>query len=149
MAKSRETFNKKDMQQRRLKNRQDKEQRKEQRKANAKKGKGLEDMMAYVDENGNISDTPPDPRNKIVVNASEIQIGIPAGNERILTRTGFIHFFNEEKGFGFILDNTNRQKIFFHHSSLSEPVKQSDKVTFETETGKRGIVAVNVKKVGG
>ncbi|MFI5152854.1 MAG: cold-shock protein [Chitinophagales bacterium] len=149
MAKSKETFNKKDKQQRRLKNRQDKEQKKEQRRANAKKGKSLEEMMAYVDENGIISDTPPDPRNKIVVNAEDIQIGIPAGNERVFTRSGFIHFFNEEKGFGFIMDSISRQKIFFHHSSLSEPVKQSDKVTFMTELSNRGMVAVNVKKVGG
>jgi cold shock CspA family protein len=147
MAKSKETYNKKDKQQRRLKNLQDKKQKLEERKANAKKGKSLEEMMAYVDENGNISDTPPDPRNKTTVNAGDIQIAIPAGNLRDFTRSGFVHFFNEEKGFGFITDSMSRQKIFFHNSSLSAPVKQSDKVTFETEMSNKGMVAVKVKKV--
>jgi hypothetical protein len=36
----------------------------QERKANAKKGKTLEEMMAYIDKNGNISSTPPDPRKR-------------------------------------------------------------------------------------
>jgi hypothetical protein len=64
MAKSKETFNKKEKEKKRLKQRQEKREKKEERKANAKKGKSLEEMMAYIDEDGNISDTPPDPRQK-------------------------------------------------------------------------------------
>ena len=60
MAKSKETFNKKEKEQRRNKAKQDKKARMEERKANKKKGGSLEDMMAYIDENGNITSTPPD-----------------------------------------------------------------------------------------
>lgn len=148
MAKSKETYNKKDKQQRRLKHKQDKKQKQEERRANAKKGKSLEDMLAYVDENGNLTDTPPDPRNKSIVNAHDIQIGIPAGNQRDYTRTGFVHFYNEEKGFGFIIDDMSHQKVFFHNSNLTAPVKQSDKVIFETEMSNKGMIALNVKKKG-
>ena len=59
MAKSKETFFKKQKEKQRLKNRQDKQQKMEERKANAKKGKTLNEMLAYVDENGNLSSTPP------------------------------------------------------------------------------------------
>lgn len=146
MSKSKETFNKKDKQQRKHKQRMDKLQRKEERKANTKKGKSLEEMMAYIDENGNISDTPPDPRKRKVINAEDIQIAIPQGNERDFTRTGRVQFFNDEKGFGFIIDDITHEKIFVHSSNLAEPVKEADKVTFETEAGNRGIAAINVKK---
>jgi cold shock CspA family protein len=148
MAKSKETFNKKDKQQRKLKQRKEKQEKMEERKANAKKGKSLEEMMAYVDENGNISDTPPDPKKKRMVNLEDIQIEIPAGNLRDFTRYGVIQFFNEEKGFGFIIDQGTREKIFVHSSMLSEPVKVSDKVKFEVEAGNKGKAAVNVKKIG-
>jgi len=147
MAKSKETFNKKDKQQRRLKQRQDKQQKKEERRASTKKGKSLEDMMAYVDENGNISDTPPDPRYKKIFKVEDIQINIPVGNERDFTRTGTVQFFNQEKGFGFIIDDNTREKIFVHTSNPAEPLKESDKVNFETESGNRGLAAVNVKKI--
>jgi len=147
MARSKETFNKRDKQQKRLKRQSDKLQKKEERKANAKKGKSLEEMMAYIDENGNITDRPPDPRNKKVINAEDIQIGIPEGNLRDFTRSGIVQFFNTEKGFGFIMDSVSREKIFVHMSNLSEPVKELDKVTFEVEVGDRGPIAVNVKSV--
>jgi len=59
MAKSKETFGKKQKEKQRLKKRQDKQQKMEERKANSKKGKSLNEMLAYVDENGNLSSTPP------------------------------------------------------------------------------------------
>ena len=60
MAKSSETFSKKEKEKKRLKKQRDKVEKMKERKINAKKGKTLEDMMAYVDENGNISSTPPE-----------------------------------------------------------------------------------------
>lgn len=146
MARSKETFEKRNKEQKRLKRRQDKQQKKDERKQGEKKTANLEDMMAYIDENGNISDTPPDPRNKKVYNAEDIQIGIPAGNTRDNTRTGTVNFFNEEKGFGFIVEDGSREKIFLHTSNLLEPVGLNDKVKYETQFGDRGLVAINVKK---
>jgi hypothetical protein len=60
MAKSKETYLKKEKEKKRLKDKQDKAAKKEERKANAKKGKSLEEMLAYIDDNGNLVSTPPD-----------------------------------------------------------------------------------------
>ena len=65
-----ETFNKKEKQKKKQQKKKEKEQRKAERKANAKTGQSLEQMMAYVDEYGNISNTPPDPNKKQIVNTS-------------------------------------------------------------------------------
>ena len=64
MARSQETFGKKEKEKKRLKKREEKQKRKEERKANSNKGGDLDSMLAYVDEYGNITDTPPDPTKK-------------------------------------------------------------------------------------
>jgi cold shock CspA family protein len=105
-------------------------------------------MMAYIDENGNISDTPPDPRKKKVINSEDIELGVPKRDdtEMEVVRTGVITYFNDSKGYGFIKDLKTQESVFVHANELSEPVKEKDKVTFEVENGKRGPAAVSVKK---
>ena len=66
MSKSQETYNKKEKGKKKIKKRQEKQEKMEDRKINAKKGKSLEEMMAYIDEDGNISSTPPDPQARKV-----------------------------------------------------------------------------------
>src|SRR5215216_4735983 len=98
MGRSQETWNKKEKE--KQKARKEKEERKQERKENAKQGKSLEDMMAYIDENGNISATPPDPRKKIKVNAEDIEIGVPKQipvDPKDLIREGVVTFFNDAK----------------------------------------------------
>ena len=122
----------------------------EERKANAKKGKSLEDMMAYLDENGNLSSTPPDPNKKKVFNVEDIQIGVPkyvAGEDDNPIRSGVVTFFNDAKGFGFIKDIQTQESVFIHVNKLTQPIKEHDKVTFEIEMGPRGASAINVKKI--
>ena len=151
MAKSQETFAKKEKQKKKLKQRQEKEEKMEERKASGKKGKSLEDMMAYIDENGNISSTPPDPKKKKVYNAEDMQIAIPqqvAGEEGDSVRQGVITFFNDAKGFGFIQDLQTQERVFVHINNLSGPIKEKDKVSYEVEMGPKGPSAVNVKKEG-
>lgn len=147
MARSKETFNKRDQQQKKLKQRKEKEMRKEERKANSQKGKGLDEMMAYLDEDGNLSDTPPDPRKAKTFNAEDILIQVPEGNNRNMTRTGILEYFNDEKGYGFIIDKATKEKFFVHATNLLEVINISDKVLFDTERGIRGMAAINVKKV--
>lgn len=148
MAKPKETYNKKEKEKKRQKQKQEKKEKMEERKANATKGKSLEDMMAYIDENGNISDTPPDPRNKKIFKQEDIQIGVPKYEEQEdVPRVGTIAFFNMEKGFGFINDQQSGERVFVHINNLLEPVKESDKVTYDVERTPRGLGAVNVKKV--
>ena len=60
MAKSKETFNKKEKEKKRRKQKEEKKQKIEERKGNRRDGNSLEGMMAYLDENGNLTDTPPD-----------------------------------------------------------------------------------------
>ena len=107
-------------------------------------------MLAYIDENGNLSSKPPDPRKKITINAEDIEIGVPKQgpvNPEDLIRTGIVTFFNDAKGYGFIKDLETQESVFVHINSLSEPIKENNKVSFEVEMGPKGANAVNVKMV--
>ncbi len=150
MAKAKESFSKKEKEKKRLKQRQDKQEKMQDRKANGKKTNKLEDMMAYVDENGNLSDTPPDPRYKKKFNSEDMIIGVPKQVDTPdVPRLGTVVFFNEQKGFGFITDKESGERIFIHANNLSMEVKENDRVEFEIERGPRGLSAVNVKIVTG
>jgi len=149
MAKSQETWNKKEVRTRKEKKRKDKAKKKVDRKANAKEGSSFDDMIAYVDENGMISSTPPDPDKKVEkIKAEDIVIGVPkrddsAANDPI--KKGIVSFFNEAKGFGFIKEPGKREGVFFHINNLIDTVQENNKVTFEVEMGQKGPVAVRVK----
>src|SRR5215210_1516792 len=141
MGKSGETFGKKEKEKKRAKDRQEKKEKMEERKANAKKGKSLDEMMAYLDENGNISSTPPDPRRKMTFKVEDMQIGVPKqedANPEDAIRSGVVTFFNDDKGFGFINDLKTQERVFIHINQLSEPIRENDKVTFEVEMGPKG-----------
>ena len=58
---------------------------------------------------------------------------------------GTVKFFNETKGFGFIVDTATGQEIFVHVSGLVDKIREGDTVTFETQRGKKGMNAVNVQ----
>ncbi len=148
MGKSQETYNKKEKEKKRLKKRQDKEAKREERKASPKRS-GFENMISYVDENGHLTDTPPDPAKKIVFKAKDIDLGVPKREkeEVDVVRNGKVEFFNDEKGFGFIKENDTNEKFFVHVSSLTEEIVENDKVSFELEQGLKGLNAVRVKKI--
>ncbi|MVN23061.1 cold-shock protein [Mucilaginibacter arboris] len=149
MGRSTETFSKKEKEKKRLKKQLDKKEKTEDRKANSDKGKSLDEMMAYVDENGNITSTPPDPTKKRKNLVENIQIGVPKQEAALpadLIRNGTITFFNESKGYGFIKDLQTQDSVFVHINGLVDPVKEGDKVTFETEQGQKGPNAIKVKK---
>lgn len=146
MAGSQETFGKKEREKKRLKKKQDKLLRKEERKAG-----GQDSMFVYVDEFGQLTDTPPDPTKKIKVDASSIEIGIPKKEDRaveeVAAKEGKVSFFDTSKGFGFIIDNATQEKHFVHVSGLLDQIVENDKVTFELERGLKGMNAVRVKKI--
>jgi cold shock CspA family protein len=148
MAKSKETFNKKEKEKKRLKQLQDKRQRAEERKANKKSGTSFEDMLMYPDEFGNLHSTPPDPRFKKTIRQEDIVIGVPK-QEYVeeVPLTGTITFYNTDKGFGFITTDQTKEKIFFHVNNTSEPLVESNKVQFRVEPGPRGPVAVEINKL--
>jgi cold shock CspA family protein len=148
MAKSQPSFNKSEKEKKRLKKQKDKLTKKLERRANSEGG-GFENMLAYVDENGMITDTPPDPSKKIKVKASSIEIGVPKKEDKNVPefQEGKVSYFDESKGFGFIIDSKTQEKYFVHVSGLTEDVKENDKVSFELQRGLKGMNAVNVKKI--
>ena len=151
MARSQQSFNKKEKEKQRAKQKQEKQEKMEERKAAAKKGKSLDEMMAYIDENGNLSTTPPDPSRKKIFNPEDMEIGVPKQKDpspEDLIRKGVVNFFNSTKGFGFIKDSESGESIFFHENNLSEPLKEGDRISFEVEMGNKGPVAVQIKKEG-
>ncbi len=150
MARSQESYNKKEVRNRKEKKRKDKEQKRLDRKENAREGNtSLDDMIAYVDENGRITSEPPDPTRKIKVNAADIEVSVPkrgAEDPSKYIRKGVITFFNDSKGFGFIRDLDNKNSVFVHINDMEEQLAENTKVTFEVEQGIRGQKAVKVKK---
>jgi cold shock CspA family protein len=145
-----ETWNKKEREKKKQQNKKEKAERKQERQEKAKDGNNLESMLAYLDENGNLSSKPPDPRKKITVNAEDIEIGVPKHepvNPEDLIRKGIITFFNDSKGYGFIKDLETQESVFVHINALTEAVKENNKVSFEVEMGPKGANAVNVKLV--
>ena len=145
-----ETWNKKDREKKKQQERKEKAERKQERKENSQKGGDLDSMLAYLDENGNLSSKPPDPRKKITVNVEDIEIGVPKQqpiNPEDLIRKGIVTFFNDSKGYGFIKDLETQDSIFVHINALTEAIKENNKVTFEVEMGPKGANATNVKLV--
>jgi len=143
-----ETWNKKEREKKKQQNKKEKAERKLERQERAKSGNNLDSMMAYLDENGNLSSQPPDPRKKVVINAEDIQIGVPKQapvNPEDLIRTGTVTFFNDSKGYGFIKDAETQESVFVHINALTEPIKENNRVRFEVEMGPKGANAVNVK----
>jgi cold shock CspA family protein len=143
-----ETWNKKEREKKKQANKKEKAEKKLERKENSKNGNDLDSMLAYLDENGNLSSKPPDPRKKITINAEDIDVGVPKQqplNPEDLIRKGIVTFFNDSKGYGFIKDQETQESVFVHINSLTEAIKENNRVTFEVEMGPKGANAVNVK----
>jgi cold shock protein len=60
---------------------------------------------------------------------------------------GTVKFFNQEKGFGFIIPEGGGKDVFVHTSNCISPISEGDLVTFEIVTGKKGPEAQNVRLV--
>jgi len=146
MAKSQQTFGKSEREKKRLKKRKDKQLKKDERKAS-----GIQNSeFIYVDEFGQLTDTPLDPSKKVKVDAASIEIGVPKKEDREEEdpiKKGKVSFFDGSKGFGFIIENDSQEKYFVHVSGLTEEVVENDKVSFELERGLKGMNAVRVKKI--
>lgn len=145
MSKGRETYGKKEIQSKKEKKRKEKEQRRQARKDNEKNS--FDDMIAYVDENGRITDTPPDPTHKKEVKAENIRVSVPKDDEvdeEDNMRRGKVTYFNDSKGFGFIRDLESRDDIFVHINNAFDDIKEGNIVNFEIKPGPKGLTAVNV-----
>ena len=148
MGRSQESFNKKEKEKKRRKKKQEKQERREQRKAlkAVNGGTSFEKMLAYVDEDGNLTTTPPDPSKKKEIKAEDIILGAtPIDKTPMETiRKGRVKFFNHEKGYGFIVDSETKESVFVHINNCPDELHENQQVTFEIEMGPKGPNAVMV-----
>ncbi len=115
MAKSQQTFSKSEKEKKRLKKRLDKQKKMDARKADKDEHGPSGIQFAYVDHNGNLTDTPPDPELKVEYELEDIQISVSKKEdlpEEDPVRKGKVSFFDSSKGFGFIIDMENNEKYF-------------------------------------
>ena len=146
MGRSQESFGKKEVRNKREKKRKAKEQKRVKKKNEGKKN-SFEDMIAYVNEFGVITDTPPDPDNKQDVDPESIELSATKNTPDAadFIRKGVITFFNESKGFGFIRDLETGERVFVHVNNLQDHVSENDVVAFETGKGQKGPIAMKVR----
>ena len=103
-------------------------------------------MIAYVDEFGMISSTPPDLARKTEVLLENIAISSPKKEETEKEPLkGRVEHFNSDKGYGFIKDMGSINKYFFHISNAPDNISEGDIVNFELEKGQRGMNAVRIE----
>lgn len=146
-----ETFSKRERRKKKIERRREKELRREERRQTPVKQKSLEEMMAYVDENGNLSDTPPNPNNAYKVAAEDIVIDVPraqSDNPEAMP-TGVVTYFDPSKGYGFIINDQSQERLFVHVNSLAEPGSElniGDKVSYTASRSPRGMQAIAVSK---
>ncbi|MFT4545819.1 MAG: CspA family cold shock protein [Bacteroidia bacterium] len=60
-------------------------------------------------------------------------------------KKGTVKFFNDSKGFGFVIDDESQTEYFVHVSGLIDEIREDDKVEFELKEGRKGLNAVDVK----
>lgn len=146
MGRSQETSGKKEIRNKLDKKRKDKEKKRALKKQEGKSS--FDDMIAYVDEFGRISSTPPSPDEKTEVIAEDIELTVSSRKQEdasAFLKKGVVTFFNNSKGFGFIRDNGSGMRYFVHANALLEPIAENDVVVFETAKGIKGPSAVKVK----
>ena len=64
-----------------------------------------------------------------------------------MQKEGTVKFFNDQKGFGFISQNDNRNEIFVHVTGLIDEIRENDQVEYDVQEGKKGLNAINVKVI--
>lgn len=65
----------------------------------------------------------------------------------IIVKNGTVKFFNESKGFGFIVEDDSKQEHFVHVSGLVDEIREGDAVEFDLKEGRKGLNAVDVRVI--
>ncbi|GAA4518334.1 cold-shock protein [Sphingobacterium thermophilum] len=136
MSQSQQTFRKKEIAKKKLQKRKEKEEKRAQRQESNDKGKSLEEMFAYVDENGNISDTPPVKKYEF----KEEDLVRPEEEYAY----GKVSFYNEAGQYGFIRDNETRENVYFNFKILGFVLHQDQKVKFKSKSSRQGLQVTEV-----
>lgn len=141
------SVDKRENEKKRLAKRAEKQKKKDEKKLSGKTS-SFEDMIAYVDENGVITSTPPEENpQKEEIKQEEIMISTPKKEkEEPVILKGKVDFFNTSKGFGFIKELSSGERYFFHvNNILSSAINEGDIVTFDLERGLKGMNAINIR----
>lgn len=66
--------------------------------------------------------------------------------------TGKVKWFNETKGFGFIIPDNGGEELFAHYSAIQsdgfKTIKENQRVTYDVVQGQKGLQAANIAVVG-
>ena len=139
-----DTYSKKEREKKKRKKKEEKAARRDQKRHDeGEKG----NQIMYVDEFGNFTETPPDPKQKAKVRISDIEVSVPKKDELEdddPIRNGRVKFFNQEKGYGFIIDDLTGESYFAHANNLIDQIADNDLVRFEIGTGPKGPMAIEV-----
>ncbi len=141
-----DSFSKKENFKKKLQKQKEKAMRREERKESNDKGKTLDDMIMYVDANGQFTSTPPNKSDDEGVDLNNIQLGAAPIEAENPIKSGIITFFSE-KGYGFITEEKSKENIFFHSNNCTEMVKKGNKVSFEIEKSPKGLSAIDIKVI--
>ena len=139
-----DSFSKKENFKKKLQKQKEKAIRREDRKNSNDKGKSLDDMIMYVDANGQLTSTPPDNSNKNDIDLNNIQLGAAPIQEEDPIKSSIVTFFSE-KGYGFITEDNSKENVFFHSNNCIDIIKKGNKVSFEKERSPKGFSAINIK----
>lgn len=135
---------KRENEKKRASKRLEKQKRRDERKSNGGSS-SFEEMIAYVDENGNLTDTPPE-LQKEEIKLEDIAVSVPK-REVVEPEElkGRVEHFDANKGYGFIKDLGSGQSYFFHISNAPNDISDGMLVFFELEQGMRGMNAVRIR----
>lgn len=135
-----DSFSKKEGSKKKAKKKQEKALRREDRKTNNNKGKSFEDMIVYVDVNGNFTSLPP---HLQVVNEGSGKKGNSDSVDDGEIKSGIVTYLNE-KGYGFITEDITKDNVFFNFDFSSSKFKKNDKVSFVKELSQKGFRASQI-----
>ena len=140
-----DSFSKKENNKKKAKKMQDKALRREDRKSNNNKGKTLDEMIVYVDVNGNFTSVPPHLQDKEADLAKAKREAANTGGDENGNYTGIVTYVSE-KGFGFITEDKTRENVFFHKDQSGTSISKNDKVSYKKEHTAKGYRAVEITK---
>ena len=139
------SFNKRENEKKKLSKRLEKQKKKEGRKDSTTKS--FDDMIAYVDENGMIHDSPPEIVKTEEINVEDIMVSVPKRAEEETIRKGRVDHFNKDRGYGFIKDLESAEKYFFHIKNVPPDIEEGNMVSFEFQkgSGKKDITNITIE----
>jgi len=133
MPRNQLTFKKKELAKRKQQKLQEKQEKREHNRSQNNKGKALEEMYAYVDEFGNISDTPPTQAYKF--KPEDLERPKVAEDEFLIGR---VSYYNEVGHYGFIRDNETRETVYFNDTLAGKVLSLNQNVRYKSVRTKQG-----------